>query len=82
VTVFARTQGEPDMSVLDQEVVIGRSDEDDALPEPLAVAGRPAGQRSCPAEDVREHARAPGSDVEHDADRRTQVCWQPFHDPR
>ena len=82
VAVLAWAGREPDVSALDHEMVVGRRDEDDPLPKPLAVARRPARQRSRPAEDVREHARAPRRDVEHDADRRTQIGGQPLHDPR
>ena len=52
VAVFARAEREANVPVLDREMVVGRSDEDDPLTEPLAVTGRrhgrdPARPRMC-----------------------------------
>jgi hypothetical protein len=79
VAVLARAGGDSNVPVLDFEVMVGRRDEDDPLTQPLAVTRRPARQPPRPPEDVGEHARTAGGDVEHDADRRPQIRRQPSH---
>ena len=82
MAVLARVDGDSNAPILDREVVVRRRDEDEPLTQPLAVLRRPARQPPRPPQDVREHARTPGRDVKHDADRRPQIRRQPPHDTR
>ena len=79
VSVLARADGQPHVTILDHQVVVGRGDEDASRLEYVAVPGRPAGKRTCASQDPAQRARTSWGDVKHDADSGPQV-WRKSSD--
>ena len=74
--VFARTLGHANGSRHDEQVIVGRRDNDVARTEILAVHRARRGERTGSRQDLMEHAGRLRPGVKHDADRCRKIRRQ------
>lgn len=73
MAVLPRPAGDLHPVAGDEQVVVGRGQQDRAGHEPLAAVGVPDGQRAALVHQVRQDGRGLGGLVQHDEDRGRQV---------
>jgi hypothetical protein len=76
MSILTWPERELDSPILDDQVPVGRGDEDHAGLKLFAVGRRSAGKATSALEDRGQRARAPRRDVQHDANRGIEVRWQ------